>query len=137
MLGGFEITPASKIENLPECFNVQAVDNSDDEHVTCSFASTEFSENNVSTEIILRFDNETLVSVFIKLIDQLQQYRNDDDWYSAVDNRVAMHLNWLKSKLGKEQKQYTEYSWGSAGVAQDMNANVHIFLHNLNNTWAV
>ncbi|HFQ5338104.1 TPA: hypothetical protein ACGVBC_004335 [Vibrio vulnificus] len=137
-VNGYKIKPSTKTEELPENFVtgqemiVQVVR----DKVPCIFSSfTEINED-IETKVNLRFEHEKLVSVFFHITDLTKDYKESADFYSSTPERRKMHLNWLQSKLGKAQSEYTSYKWGNVGIAQDRSNNVHIFIHNKNNSWA-
>lgn len=137
-VNGFKIKPSTKITDLPESFAtgqemvVQVIR----EKVPCTFSSFIEEEDDLETKVNLRFERNKLVSVFIHLTDLTKSYKEAADFYSSTPERKQMHLNWLQSKLGKGQDSYSAYKWGKVGVAQDRSDNVHIFIHNQNNSWA-
>jgi hypothetical protein len=58
-------------------------------------------------------------------------------WLPGVEVlRYDEHLQWLRKKLGSDQDSYTQYRWGLVGVANGKGGEVHIFIHNRNNSWA-
>ncbi len=137
-VNGFKIKPSADIAELPESFEtgqeviVQVIR----EKVPCTFSSYTETTENIETKVNLRFEHKKLVSVFVHLTDLTKNYKEAADFYSSTPERKKMHLNWLQSKLGKRQESYTAYKWGKVGVAQDRSDNVHIFIHNQNNSWA-
>ncbi|MCL2915147.1 hypothetical protein L2725_15410 [Shewanella corallii] len=136
---GYQIKPSTKLAELPESFmtgqemTVQVIR----EKVPCTFSSFIEATDSLETKVNLRFERDKLVSVFIHLTDLTKSYKEAADFYSSTPERKQMHLDWLQSKLGKGQDTYTSYQWGKVGVAQDRSDNVHIFIHNQNNTWAL
>ena len=87
------------------------------EKVPCLFASTNFSSNNISTKIDLRFEKGVLVSIFVELTDKNRKYVSSAEWYESAGERELTHLDWLKNRMGDSQEKYTVYDWGKAGVA--------------------
>jgi|SRR5690554_52611 len=137
-VNGFNIKPYTKILDLPDSFEtgqeivVQVIK----DKVPCVFSSYIETTDNIETKINLRFENSILVSIFFQLTDLAKEYKDASEFYSSTRERKQLHINWLQSKLGKSQESYTSYRWGKVGVAQDRSDNVHIFIHNKNNSWA-
>jgi len=138
-LNGNVINLKSSLEKLPDFFAIgnEIQTQVPGGKVTCVFASTSFEDELLSTKVDLRFEAGVLVSIFIALTDKNENYDTSESFYSSAPEREALHLTWLKGKLGEKQERYTKYHWGAAGVAQDRSSDVHIFIHNRNNSWAV
>lgn len=136
-VNGYKIKPSTKVTDLPESFVtghemiVQVIG----EMIPCVFSSFVEAQDNIETKVSLRFERNKLVSVFIDLTDLTKSYSEAADFYSSTPERKKMHLDWLQSKLGEGQGSYTSYKWGKVGVAQDKSDDVHIFIHNQNNSW--
>ena len=137
-VNGFEIEQSTSIAELPESFATgkEMIVQVAQEKVRCKFSSFFEVVDNHETKVNLRFERDKLVSIFIHLKDLTKSDKEADDFYLSTPERKLMHLSWLQSQLGKEQGCYATYRWGRAGVAQDRSGNVHIFIHNQNNSWA-
>lgn len=136
-MDGFKIKPSTRVADLPESFSTgqERVMQVEREKVPCLFSSFVEVQGNIETKVSLRFEHTKLVSVFIVLTDLTKKYIEAADFYSSTSERKQMHLDWLQLKIGKGQDSYTAYNWGKVGVAQDKSDNVHIFIHNQNNSW--
>lgn len=129
-LGGFCLTPQAQPDALPARFVVgpQRPVLVEGKAVPCQFATAAVLDDTTPVTISLRFESGTLVSTFLELV----QPASYDD-ITAAEQR---HRKWIAKKLGNDPGAMATYPWGSAGVAQDRNGGVHIYLHNRNNTWA-
>jgi hypothetical protein len=122
VLNGFVITKNTLLSSLPAEF---AADDEIEvivlgEKVPCRFAHATVDDSGRRATISLRFERDTLVSIFCQLPRATE----------------AEHLEWLREKLGPRQGHGTAYRWGVAGVGVDKSGDVFIFLHNAHNTWA-
>lgn len=135
---GFAITTRTKPNALPALFQVgkELPVRVLRDTVPCLFATASVEDEGLKVKVDLRFERGALVSTFLEVADPADQKLDAAAFYGSFDERANLHLSWLKKKLGPGQDKHTRYQWGVAGVAIGRSSEVHIFLHNTNNTWA-
>lgn len=138
-LDGFKINPSTKTNELPAYFELGNEEETKflNKTVHFLFATTSFSEGSLLIKMELRFEQQVLVSIFIKVTDENIKYKNDNEWYGSSGEREKLHIKWLKNHMNWDQELSTIYKWGVIGIGKDKSESVFIYLHNINNTWVL
>ena len=130
-LDEFMINTSTKVNELPDYF---LLGSKEETHL---FATTSFSKGCLLIEMNLRFEQQVLVSIFIKVTDENLKYKTDDEWYGSSSERENLHIKWLKNQMYWDQELSTRYKWGVIGIGKDKSENFFIYLHNINNKWVL
>lgn len=104
------------------------------ETIPCMFATAIVGDSARKVKVELRFERSVLVSIFFELLDAEDRYSDSNSYYEGQAERHREHLEWLQKKLGSGQASHTQYKWGLVGVANGKGGEVHIFIHNQNNS---
>lgn len=99
------------------------------QRIPCIFADTECADDVPSFRVSLRFEFKQLTSVFITITDPAIPMDTEAEFYQSITPRIKLHETWLKFQLGVLSSCNLDYSWGSAGVAQDKSDEVYVYLH--------
>ncbi len=128
-VGTHSLSPETTSDSLPSYFQLgfEYSANVPRGTVQCRFATAHISEHGAPIEIQLRFEDGVLVSCFFIIASALGE--------GASEDLFNAHARWVVKKLGAADGAHASYPWGSAGVARDRSGDVHIYLHNRNNSW--
>ncbi|MDQ0082223.1 hypothetical protein J2W35_002574 [Variovorax boronicumulans] len=133
---GIVVDIDTRAEDLPTHFAKKAeTGHVEGQLVDCVFARAVATSGDMTVHLQLRFEKELLVSCFLALTTPALRKLEDADFHGSVDQRHRFHGRWLAS-MGIPRSP-AEFGWGSTGVARDRSDNVYIYIHNLNNRWAL